>query len=283
MADLNNILGNKSNTTLFKIRTYFSISIGIFLFVLFFQPFNIQYFTSNNQLLIIGGFASIIFLLLMFFLLAVPKIFPKPFKKNNVSADIFIHALMFVLQTVASVFFIRYVGKVNATFFMVVKTTLICAIPLVVLRIQAKHQLLIDHLRLLVNERKELVGRINVNESKEIPVIEINSEQKNETLKLKLSDIILVNSADNYVNIQYKNGDKIEKKIIRNTLKNIELLLKNYPEIIRCHRTYIINTSYVSKLSMSYKGYRLKMNFVEDEIPVSRQYLLSVKDKIGVA
>ncbi|MCF8347119.1 MAG: LytTR family transcriptional regulator DNA-binding domain-containing protein, partial [Bacteroidales bacterium] len=50
------------------------------------------------------------------------------------------------------------------------------------------------------------------------------------------------------------------------------------PEFIRCHRTSIVNSSYILNMTNSYKGHRLQMLDIEEEIPVSRQYILGIKD-----
>lgn len=266
----------------YSLKLFTNISLGIFLFILFFQPFNIQHFNSNNQLLIVAGFAAIAFLSMGLFLIVFPHLFPRIFNKENINIDALNYGFMFVFHTVASVFYIRYVGKVDISFYFVFKMALICLAPLIIIRINAKFQLLLDQVKIITAQRNDLLRNTEKNVVKESPIIEILSEVRNETLKLKLADVILVNSADNYINVVYRDNEKIERKLIRNTLKSIELLFKSYPDIIRCHRTCLINKNYVDKLSMSYKGYRLKMQYFDEEIPVSRQYLMSVKEKLGL-
>jgi len=260
----------KTEELKYAIKLLTNITLGIFLFILFFQPFDIQDFSSNNQLLIIAGFAAITFLSMGLFLIVFPRSFPGIFNKEHFNIDAVNHGFMFVFNTVASVFYIRYVGQLEITFYIVFKIALICLIPLVIIRINAKFQLLLDQVKIITAQRNELMKNLDQNAKLESPVIEILSEVKNETLKLNLADVILVSSADNYINVVYQSKGKIERKLIRNTLKNIELLFKPYTDIIRCHRTCLINKNYVDKLSMSYKGYRLKMQHFEEEVPVSR-------------
>ena len=90
----------------------------------------------------------------------------------------------------------------------------------------------------------------------------------------------MIKSADNYVEIFYKENEKIQQKLIRNTLKNIENQLKKYSYFIRCHRSCIINKIYVHDFTHNYSGYRLKLSGYNEDIPVSRQYLNTVKDAI---
>ncbi|HEY3389606.1 MAG TPA: LytTR family transcriptional regulator DNA-binding domain-containing protein, partial [Prolixibacteraceae bacterium] len=63
-------------------------------------------------------------------------------------------------------------------------------------------------------------------------------------------------------------------------LKNIEQQLKPYPNFIRCHRICIVNTYYIEKLNRKFSNYWLTIKGSEELIPVSRQYLLKLKEAI---
>jgi len=91
----------------------------------------------------------------------------------------------------------------------------------------------------------------------------------------------LISAADNYVKIIYLEEGQLKNKLIRNTLKAIEAQLNIYPDFFRCHRTYIVNGKRVERLNKSYKGYFLKMKQYEEEIPVSQQYIIRVKEALN--
>ena len=132
----------------------------------------------------------------------------------------------------------------------------------------------------LIEKNKKLTTLISDSEERVKAVEVIASENKSEIIKLRIDDLVLIKSADNYIEILYKENEKIQQKLIRNTLKNIEAQLKEYSDIIRCHRTYIVNKQYVRDFTRGYTGYRLKLSGFDEEIPVSRQYLLTVKEAI---
>lgn len=50
---------------------------------------------------------------------------------------------------------------------------------------------------------------------------------------------------------------------------------------IRCHRTSIVNNFYIEKLVKSYSGYSLKLSCLDEDVPVSRQYLMPIKEAIS--
>ena len=110
--------------------------------------------------------------------------------------------------------------------------------------------------------------------------IEFISDYGNEGLTLQIADIVLLKSADNYVEILYREDHIIKKNLIRNTLKSIELQLKPYSNFIRCHRTSIVNTFYIDKLTRRFNNHLLIIKGYDESIHVSRQYLLKVKEAL---
>ncbi len=66
-----------------------------------------------------------------------------------------------------------------------------------------------------------------------------------------------------------------------NTLKNIETQLVNHKNFIRSHRTSIVNVLYVEGLAKTNNGYSLKMSCFDEEMPVSRQFLMQVKEAVS--
>ena len=77
-----------------------------------------------------------------------------------------------------------------------------------------------------------------------------------------------------------KEGDNYKKKLIRNTLKNIELQIKQYSNFLRCHRICIVNLHYIEKLVRYNNNHWLSIKGFEEPVPVSRQYLLKIKEAL---
>ncbi|MCF8361151.1 MAG: LytTR family transcriptional regulator [Prolixibacteraceae bacterium] len=102
--------------------------------------------------------------------------------------------------------------------------------------------------------------------------IPFKDEKGNLRVTIKCSDLLYLEANDNYVNIQYTNKNKLKTYMVRNSLKNFENELKDYP-IIRCHRKYSINIKNVKMLKKAKKGYQIIINSEQQEIiPVSRSY-----------
>jgi hypothetical protein len=89
-------------------------------------------------------------------------------------------------------------------------------------------------------------------------------------------NLFYLESAENYVNICYLNKGKVSKYLLRDTLKKIEDTFSG-TEIIRCHRSYIVNFEKVKVIRKDKDGLKLEFdNASVTDIPVSRTYVNAV-------
>jgi len=98
---------------------------------------------------------------------------------------------------------------------------------------------------------------------------------KDENGKIKFSvqanDLLLLESTDNYVSVFYILQNKVQRKLLRNTLKNMEEMLKENA-IVRCHRSFMVNPANVEFMQKEGKKLKLKLNHFDKQIPVSEKY-----------
>ncbi len=262
-----------------NLRAIIGISLGIFLFLLFFQPLNPQNPDFNNKLLILAAFGGITFILLGLMRIIIPSIFADLFSRgkwtNN--KEILWAFLCVVFNSVAFVFFARYVGKIPATFHIVTIIVILSLMAIVLLAV-------VNEYHFLKRQLKELMPDTINNKNEVLPVenvqIEFESENKSEYFKLSLDQIILINAANNYIEVIYKQDEKMSKKLIRNSLKNTETLLSKYPSIIRCHRSCMVNKNHIQKITKGNEGLILTLTDYPKSIHVSRQYVLKVKEAL---
>lgn len=265
---------------IYQLKLISLISLGMFLFVLFFHPFEYSAEEFNDQLLLVFGIAVITFLILVLFRILLPYSVTKRIRVDSfkISNEVGLILLIWLFISTANIFYLRYVGMLEMSIFTGFRISLFSVFPSVVLKLADVNTSLRDQLKHHVERNIKLGHDLSLAEQ-EVHSPEIfYSETKNDKLELLPEYLMLIKSADNYVEIIYKEEDVIKQKLMRNTLKNIQQQLRKYPEFVRCHRTCIINSFYVLNLTNSYKGHRLKILDYEEEIPVSRQYLLNVKD-----
>ncbi len=268
-----------------EVKLIFAVCLGLFLVILFLRPFELQNLNPNNQILFFAGFGVIAFILLFVFQVIVPKTSPKLFQKSIWefdSADL-AGIINWIICTVAFTFYLKYVGKAEITFHVVFKLLILSIAPIGFLkviynnrRLQARLEILQERLKGSQHETKNVHNYDDV-------FINLYSESRTDLLKLTLSELIVIKSADNYIEVVYKQDETVQKALLRNTLKSIENELKAYEEIVRCHRTFIINVLHVNQIVRNNGGYKIQLKNYDEVIPLSRQYLLNVRQSLDIA
>ena len=260
-----------------------SISFGVFLFILFFQPFKFDDFDFNNSLLFVAGLGSIIFIISVIIRIIIPWLFRKDNQDTKILVlpSYFNAFIILVLSSLAFEFYLRYVGMVHITFFTTIKVILVCLAVVIILSFYDLLEELKQQNELLIIEKRSIQKQIGKCEDELLnKSIEFISENNSENFNLLILEVAVIKSADNYVEIIYKEGNSFRKKLIRNTLRNIELQIKPYSNFIRCHRICIINLHYIEKLIRNNNNHWLIIKGYDEQIPVSRQYLLSLKEAL---
>ncbi len=266
-----------------ELRILLSISFGVFLFVLFFRPFPFIGFDINNSLLFVGGLGTIVFVIMVLIRITIPRILrTKKQESQMLLLPSYLNGfIILALSSVAFVFYLRYVGLVSITFFITFRVVLICLAPPVSLGIYDLINELKQQNEILIIEKKIIQKQVEKYEENALnKSIEFISENNSENFSLLISDVVLIKSADNYVEIVFKEGEIFKKKLIRNTLKNIEVQIKQYSNFLRCHRICIVNLHYIERLNRSNNNHWLTVKGFDEQVPVSRQYLLKLKEAL---
>ena len=98
-------------------------------------------------------------------------------------------------------------------------------------------------------------------------------DEKNELrLSVNKSNLLYIESADNYVYIWYMNKGNLTKFMLRNSLKAIEESMKS-TSVLRCHRSYIANFEQVKVIRRQKDGIYLEFSIDNvPDIPISKTY-----------
>jgi hypothetical protein len=238
----------------------------------------------NNRLLFVTGIGVAVFLIEFLTFILIPLLIPKWFKMSEWESGppFLLSSIFLILTTIALVFYVRYVGMVQLSLYIMFKVILVCLFPLMVLVILYKNKSLERIISVLKEQNKFYFSKIKEFEKRGIEEeIDFISDNKSDKLSLKFKNIISIKSADNYIEINYLNEGTVDKKLLRSTLKNIESQLTGQKNFIRCHRTTIVNSLFIDKLTANYNGSYLKMSYLEEKISVSRQYVVMVKDVVS--
>ncbi len=266
------------------IRTISLISLGIFLFTLFFEPFSLPLQAFESRLVFLAGMAGIVFLVTAVVRAAFPQTAAAAAEHSlrNVLISYGSGFTMLVLSSVALAFYLRFVGSVNISFYVMFRIILICMAPPVALRTISRWKELTARNATLLSEKENAGQRTDGATEASLPrPVEFISENFNDNITLLTSEVVYMRSADNYVEIYHHEEGQLKKKLIRNTLSNVELLLKPFPAFIRCHRTCIVNREFAESFYSKDHNYWLHLQGANEEIPVSRQYVLKIKEAMA--
>ena len=256
-----------------KLLISFSFGKFIFLFLIIFKPFGFNEIEENKFFLafIYGLITTSVFLTN---LILLPLFFKKAFNPNkwNVYKMILLAIELVLIISIINLLVSRQLINSNKEdfdyFFFLSNTILIGFFPILfyvyLIEIISNKK----HKNIAKSISHELKSKKNTKNS----IILIIGENKNEILKILEKDLIYISSEKNYASIFHIQNGKTQETLIRLPLIKIEQQLSKHTCIVRCHKSYIINTNHVEKIKGNARGYLLKIINFEELIPVSRSF-----------
>lgn len=103
-----------------------------------------------------------------------------------------------------------------------------------------------------------------------------------ENLSIATEAIYFIEAMQNYLMVHHESGQptQVKQTMVRLTMTKAAILVDDY-SMLRCHRSFIINTQKVAKVSGNAQGLKLALvNLTDREIPVSRRYIPLIKDAL---
>ncbi len=141
---------------------------------------------------------------------------------------------------------------------------------------------LINYRYLFVEETEQNYSQLNLQQSviRDEELIHMSSQLKKEDLSFYPSQFIYCEAAGNYVIFHMLVDGQEIKKMIRNSINNIEQQLSHTQYIMRIHRAFIVNLKMVARKKGNTLGYQLQINNTNAEIPVSRNNTKNFDEKM---
>jgi len=107
----------------------------------------------------------------------------------------------------------------------------------------------------------------------------ITGQNKADRVETKLGDLILGKAQDNYVMLFVKQQDKVQKHLVRSTLKKIYDQLDDQV-FVQTHRSYFVNRHRILGLSGNKSKAGLVLSDFDKNVPVSRSMYDHIKSLI---
>ncbi len=253
--------------------TFFSI-----FFVNVFVPFNINSWSQDSgwdQLVRLSGFGIILGLILVISQFGIRHI--TGIKHYKIGTFILWLFGEFLCMTVSFLFYqsswdlsiSQFMDEIPYSFKYTLLGILIpYSLSLLVIS-QIINQTKISQLKIEAEQAVLELGLMNFPDEKGIIRFSIAAEQ-----------LLYLESADNYVILFYRSGNKPTKQILRNSMKNIEGLFANSP-LKRCHRSYMVNLHQIEFVDYEKTKCRVKLSGIENLIPVSRKFYPEIKPYVS--
>ena len=103
------------------------------------------------------------------------------------------------------------------------------------------------------------------------------------TLRLSVhgEDLLYLEAADNYVSVHYLHHDKVQKFMVRNSMKSFEEQFSG-SNIIRCHRSHMVNLDRVAIIRKESDGLNLELDTDPPvKLLVSKTYVTRVMEVVS--
>jgi NADH:ubiquinone oxidoreductase subunit K len=267
-------------------------SLFVFLFLLIFQPFGLKSFPGNIFIVALGyGFICFSIMLICNFVL--PYFFPKFFDEEQwtTAKELIFNGLNIFSIAIANGFYTVILGfemlnvQTFAIFLFYTMAVAVFPISIYILINQFKlnQKFEIKSIELNQSLSKELNIRKTENISdSEIKQITLSSENQKEAITLNVTDLLFLQSSENYVEVHYLKNQIPTKSLIRNSLKQLEIDLHNFPQIFRCHKSFMVNKNRISFFSGNAQGYKLHLKETDLRIPVSRKLNDKLQDMFTI-
>jgi hypothetical protein len=232
----------------------------------------------RDKYFLVIGLGVITFLSFSLNLLLLPSLFPKILNGSswNIKKEIFWD--LWILFTVSVGYYLYYkaLGIMVFGFEVIIKIILIAIIPTSVLITLNRNRLLRTHLK----TANEINQKLQENKSIDAKLVHFISDYQKDNLSLRVNLILFIKSANNYIEIFWKESGEVKNQMVRCSLTKAEETLSDVKFIFKCHRSYMVNIKHIDKIEGSSQGYRLFFENVDFHIPVSKNYVHKLKERI---
>jgi LytTr DNA-binding domain len=268
--------------------------VSIFLFV--FKPFGSGQYVLEGRAWIIWGYGSVTFLVLAVNRIAGPAVLPSLFDEARwtVFKDLGLQCWNILSIGAANMLFAAVVGAGEVRLWDVpvyLSQALAVGFFPLCLGVISAQMVLLKRSAESTRRMNESLRALESRKSRPGPgpeTVALMAEGEKERIEIRLSDLLLIRSIDNYVEIYTAVESHIQKYILRSSLKRIEQDLKDRPFLFKCHRAFLVNVRNIHRVSGNSQGYKLIFEGVEFEVPVSRNtskdlFKLITRPRTGLA
>lgn len=257
------------------------ISLFITFFMVVFKPFGLQFVNLPQLWLRLMGYGIVTFLVLLFNLQILPNIFHRIFNEKHWTVK---RQIAFLIWIVISISIGNYLYSVAmgimpwygfyGFFLFLAFTAAVALIPIIGVTVFIQNNYLKKHLAVSQQINSTIKSAKDSGTRTENSLV---FGQGNQKFTMQTDKIVYMESEGNYIHIYYVQNEGLKSELVRETIKHAETVSQG-TSLFRCHRAYIVNTSFVEKVNGNSQGFLLRLTHTDCEIPVSRTYTKAFRE-----
>lgn len=239
--------------------------------------------TQNNFI----DYSLIIFIVLAFYNFITPVFtsrFMKKFKWTikkiliyfliNIATICLVDVIYFYIVTSEQILFSRFINLYIEDFYQAILLGIVpCFICI--------YWLEKKYLKTEITRIKKIVYVPDINPDKLNYNIVLPSANNKMEIAFTPNNFFLIKAEGNYCNIFYLKNGGLQKTMLRNTLKNIESFLSEYTQIVKCHKSYLVNLQKVTEIHKTETQHFLYIEEQDLKIPISRHLTRKILDQLS--
>jgi len=248
---------------------------GIGLFFVFFQPFGLNEWQHPNKLLVLMGYGVIVSICTAIHRFALPRLFPSIYIEEKwVLWKEIVHILVLLLLiTIGNLLYSKiFFSFVPLSFLgFIVMFFLVATIGV----IPISFGVMSNYIYQLKKYNQTIVVQhaqvVPIEEKKAEPLLKLTGENEKDIIEMKAENLFYIESSDNYSTVFFEKNKALHKELLRSSLTRLESQIEA-ENIVRCHRSYVVNLDKVEKVTGNAQGYKLHLRETEFVVPVARKY-----------
>lgn len=269
-----------------KKRVIHALTFGafVFLFLLAFKPFGLEGFGAGITWLLLG-YGVITCVVMLGLNVGIPFLFPGFFGEERwtTGREIIYTALNILaigacnyLYTVAM---ISLAPGMGAFMWFIGITLLVALFPTSIVVLLRER---VDRATFSEQSNAITASLRTATSMADRAMITLRSANVNDSdLALLPHNLCFIKAADNYAEVWYTEGVALRKTLLRTTLKELEDALAEHPEMVRCHKSYLVNLDRIERVTGNAQGYRLQLRGVDQLVPVSRTNNATLRQRLA--
>ncbi len=262
------------------------LGVGFFVwfFLKIFQPFGLYDLEIQHKDIFFIGYGLLSSLVLFVMFYVFPKLFPAVFSERKWTLGKHLLWLMVMLFLIGVGNFIYscsigiFVCSSNAFLLFQFYTLVIGLFPVVGLTVLTLQALKARY----ASEANDISRRRFKQKPETSPEREItlrSASVSEEQLVFQKTELYGIAADGNYIRVYLKSETSIKQKIMRKTLKETEDDFARIDDILRVHRSYLVNLGEVKRVSGNAQGLMLHFDNPDITIPVSRKFISNFRRK----